>query len=105
MVVARLTVVDVLARLPTEPVGVGVVPVVRGGSLRDEAVYERIVEVFRRVGGPLKCRDVCDELGMPEGKNATESMRSKLKRLVGDGVLTESEPGSGLFALVTGVDT
>lgn len=78
-------------------------PPVRGGSLRDEAVYERIVSVFRRGGGPLKCRDVCDALGMPEGRNATESMRSKLKRLVADGTLTESEPGSGLFALVTGV--
>ena len=99
VVIARLTVTEVLVAMPTDPVAVGVVPTTWGGSVRDEAVYARIVEVFRRDGGPLKARDVCDALGSPEGKNATELMRAKLKRLVADGVLIDVEAGSGLFAL------
>lgn len=101
VVVARLTVAKVLAEVPDTATGPDCGPVV-GGSVRDAAVYERIVGVFRRDGGPLKARDVCEELGLPDGKNSTESMRAKLKRLVADGVLVDVEPGSGLFALAAG---
>lgn len=105
LVVTRQTLTEVLAGVPDELVTApaGALPGVRGGSLRDEAVYARITAVFRRDGGPLKAREVCDELGSPEGRNATESMRAKLKRLVADGVLVEVEAGSGLFALAAGV--
>lgn len=102
LVVARLTVAEVLAGVPDESASmapVGPVAGLRGGSVRDEAVYQRVMNAFRRDGGPLKARDVCDALGMPEGRNATESMRAKLKRLVADGVLIEVEAGSGLFAV------
>ena len=102
VVVARLTVIEVLAGMPEESAVSGAAPVVPmwGGSVRDEAVCAWIVDVFRRDGGPLKAREVCDALGLPEGRNATESMRAKLKRLVADGTLVEVEPRSGMFALL-----
>ena len=47
--------------------------------------------------GRLRVKQVCEGLGLPEGKNATESVRSKLRRLADDGVLVRVE--DGLFAL------
>ncbi len=70
------------------------------GSVRDEAMYQRIAGVFTTVGRPLRARDVCEELGMPDAVKFTEAMRPKLKRLVSDGVMAQVEPG--LFTAVAG---
>ncbi|GAA1948227.1 hypothetical protein GCM10009837_87320 [Streptomyces durmitorensis] len=47
-------------------------------------------------GHPLRARDLCGALDLPTIPKNTEGIRSKLKRLVTRGVLTEPEPG--LFA-------
>ena len=46
---------------------------------------------------PLRARDLCLALDLPILPKNTESIRSKLKRLVSRGILTETQPG--LFTL------
>jgi hypothetical protein len=103
LVIARRTVAGLMAPAPEPSVeGAGVVIVGGGprpgvrGAVRDAVVYERIREIFAEAGRPLQVKQVCKGLGLPEGKNATESVRSKLRRLVDDGVLARVE--DGLFA-------
>jgi len=105
LVIARRTVAELLDGMPGQDTddadGVaGAGPVIAGrypagvrGSVRDEAMYERIAGVVTAAGRPLRARDVCDELGMPDAAKFTEAMRPKLKRLVADGVLAQLEPG------------
>ena len=103
LVIARRTVAGLMGSEPEpEPEqgpavisGGGPRPGVRG-AVRDEAVYARIREVFATAGRPLRVKQVCQRLGLPEGRNATESVRSKLRRLAEDGVLVRIE--DGLFA-------
>jgi hypothetical protein len=71
------------------------------GAVRDEAVYARIREIFTSAAGPLRVKQVCEKLGLPDGKNATESVRSKLRRLADDGDLVRIE--DGLFTLAAAV--
>jgi hypothetical protein len=101
LVIARRTVAGLVVPEPVAETGQAVIsgggprPGVRG-AVRNEAVYERIGQVFTEAAGPLRVRQVCERLGLPEGKNATESVRSKLRRLAEDGVLVRIE--DGLFA-------
>jgi len=99
LAIARLTVAELTAASvdsgrpdPVVGAGGGPRPGVRG-AVRNEAVYARIREVFTAAAGPLRVRQVCEGLGLPEGKNATESVRSKLRRLVDDGELMRIEDG------------
>ena len=98
LVIARETVSQVLA----EGSDAGFDAVVAGsalgvrGPVRDTAVYERIRQVFEQAEGPLRVKVVCERLGLESGKNATESVRAKLRRLVDDGRLVRVE--DGLFA-------
>lgn len=71
------------------------------GAVRDAVAYDRIREIFAEAGRPLQVKQVCKALGLPEGKNATESVRSKLRRLVDDGLLARVE--DGLFVPVAAV--
>ena len=61
--------------------------------------YRLILVAFAEAAGPLRCKDVCTAVGLGTEANHTEGMRSKLKRLVDRGILTEAEPG--LFALAS----
>lgn len=103
LVIARLTVAGLEAdsgqAVQAEPVvasGGGPRPGVRG-AVRDEAVYARIREIFGEAGRPLRVRPVCERLGLSDGKNSTESVRSKLRRLADDGDLIRVQ--DGLFAM------
>ena len=100
LAIARRTVAEVLAGEPgaeSDPASstAGPAPGVRG-ALRDVTVYQRIEAVFGRTAGPLRSREVCDALGLGAEARFVEATRSKLKRLVADGLLVEVEPG--LFA-------
>ena len=107
LIVARRTVAALIVPEP-EPVAEAGPVVISGGgprlgvrgAVRDEAVYARIREVFATAGRPLRVKQVCERLGLPQGRNATESVRSKLRRLADDGVLVRVE--DGLFAPVVG---
>ncbi|MEY9889921.1 hypothetical protein ABIA31_003578 [Catenulispora sp. MAP5-51] len=106
LVIARLTVAESTAvaveggETVLAIAGGGPRPGVRGAA-RDEAVYSRISEIFNKAAGPLRVKQVCEGLGLPPGRNATESVRSKLRRLADDGVLDRVE--DGLFTLASTV--
>jgi hypothetical protein len=62
----------------------------------DHPAYQQILTTFADTGKPLRARDLCQALDLPIVPKNTEGIRSKLKRLVTRGILTEPEPG--LFA-------
>jgi hypothetical protein len=60
-------------------------------------VYQEVLDVFAVADGPLRCRQLCEQLGLGIEDRLVEGMRSKLKRLVKRGRLVEQAPG--VFAL------
>jgi hypothetical protein len=62
----------------------------------DHPAYQQILTAFADTGQPMRARDLCQALDLPIIPKNTEGIRSKLKRLVARGILTEPEPG--LFA-------
>lgn len=58
--------------------------------------YRQILDIFADLGRPLRARDLCQALDLPIVPKNTEKTRAKLKRLVSQGILVETEPG--LFA-------
>ena len=64
--------------------------------LPDHPAYQQILTAFADLRRPLRARDLCVALDLPIAAKNTEGIRSKLKRLVSLGILTETEPG--LFA-------
>ena len=83
-------------------VGVVTVPVWRSGA--DAGVlpvaYRDILEVLADAGRSLRARGIATGLGLPLEAAKVEGLRSKLKRLVERGWLSEPEPG--VFALAAG---
>lgn len=71
----------------------------RGGpkSLPDNPAYQHILAALTGAGRPVRAKDLCQALDTGFEPKHIESMRSKLKRLVSLGLITETEPG--LFAL------
>ncbi|MFC5674909.1 hypothetical protein [Streptomyces incanus] len=59
----------------------------------DHPAYRQILAVFADTGRSMRARDLCEALDLPLLPKNTEGIRSKLKRLVTRGVLTEPEPG------------
>lgn len=62
-------------------------------ALPDHPAYQQILTAFADLQRPLRARDLCLALDLPILPKNTESIRSKLKRLVSLGILTETEPG------------
>jgi hypothetical protein len=62
--------------------------------------YRRIPVAIAAAKGPVRSKDVCAAVGLSDAANHVEAMRGKLKKLVGRGLLIESEPGR--FALAAG---
>lgn len=83
------------------PIGVVTVPRWRPGM--DASVlpgaYQDVLEVLVHTGGGMRAGKIVTALGMPASAAKVEGLRSKLKRLVERGWLSEESPG--LFA-VTG---
>jgi hypothetical protein len=65
--------------------------------LPDHPACQQILTAFAELQRPLRARDLCLALDLPILPKNTEGIRSKLKRLVSRGILTETEPG--LFTL------
>jgi hypothetical protein len=72
-----------LAAEPAEPLPV----------LPDHPACQQILTAFADLQRPLRARDLCLALDLPIVPKNTEGIRSKLKRLVTRGILTETEPG------------
>jgi hypothetical protein len=89
------------AELPSpagSPVGVRLVPQWTPGLGMEvlPGSYRDIVEVLQDAVHPMRAHHLCAALGLSTDKSRVEGFRSKLKRLVERGWLTEAEPG--LFA-------
>ena len=65
--------------------------------LPEHPACPQILTAFADLRRPLRARDLCLALDLPIASKNTENIRSKLKRLVSRGILTETEPG--LFTL------
>ncbi|WP_328505188.1 hypothetical protein [Streptomyces sp. NBC_00391] len=65
-------------------------------DIPDHPAYQQILTTLADTGRPMRARDLCQALDLPILPKNTEGIRSKLKRLVSRGILTEPEPG--LFA-------
>ncbi|GII96375.1 hypothetical protein [Sinosporangium siamense] len=59
--------------------------------------YQDVLAAITRAGEGLRAKEVCLALGLDLQHKTVESIRSKLKRLVGRDLLIEPEPG--LFVL------
>ena len=81
------------------PIGVVAVPAWQPGT--DASVlpqaYRDVLEVLVDAGRPLRARQLVVLLGLPAEAAKIEGLRSKLKRLVTRGWLTEDSPG--MFAV------
>ncbi|MFE9444904.1 hypothetical protein ACFYO2_39410, partial [Streptomyces sp. NPDC006602] len=62
----------------------------------EHPAYQQILTALADAGRPMRARDLCQALDPPIPPKNTEGIRSKLKRLVSQGILIEPEPG--LFA-------
>jgi hypothetical protein len=65
--------------------------------LPDNPVYQHILTALRDDTAPMRAKDLCHALDLGLEPSRIEGMRSKLKRLVATGLVTENEPG--LFTL------
>jgi hypothetical protein len=55
--------------------------------------YQDILAVLTRTDTGLRAKDLCHALHLDDQSRHVETMRAKLKRLVGRDLLTEPEPG------------
>ena len=83
---ARETVLALAAEEQPDPAVLTHVPVTPG--------YPQIIAAFTGAG-PLRAKELCQALGIGTDPRHVEGMRSKLKKLVARGILTE--PEAGLF--------
>lgn len=67
-------------------------PTTRPG-LPDNPVYQHILTILTEADQPLRCKDLCHALDTGTEPARIEGMRSKMKRLVTTGLVTEDTPG------------
>jgi hypothetical protein len=68
-----------------------------GPRLPDNPVYQHILTALNDGTAPMRAKELCHALDLGFEPTKIEGMRSKLKRLVATGLVTEDEPG--LFTL------
>lgn len=68
-----------------------------GPHLPDNPVYQHILTALSDATAPMRAKDLCHALDLGLEPTKIEGVRSKLKRLVATGLVTEDEPG--LFTL------
>ena len=66
-------------------------------ALPGNPAYQHILAALADAGAPVRAKDLCHALDLGQEPKNIEGIRSKLKRLVARGLITEPEPG--LFAL------
>ena len=62
-------------------------------NLPDNPVYQHILTALTDASRPVRVKDLCQALDTGLEPKRIEGMRSKLKRLVSLGLITETEPG------------
>jgi hypothetical protein len=68
-----------------------------GPRLPDNPVYQHILTALDQATTPMRAKDLCHAFDLGSEPSKIEGMRSKLKRLVGTGLVAETGPG--LFTL------
>jgi hypothetical protein len=68
-------------------------PAAPAPALPGHPAYQQILDAFAELRRPLRARDLCIALDLPIAAKNVESIRSKLKKLVSRGILSEPEPG------------
>src|SRR5262249_24184247 len=80
--ITRQTVLSVLG---DDDAGVATPTAVPGEAVPVSAAERRVLDVFAAAGGPLRARQVCQELQEGSEPRQVERTRHRLKRLVGQG--------------------
>jgi hypothetical protein len=60
------------------------------------AEYQRVLAAVAEAGAPVRCKQMCERLGIGTEPRKVEAMRARMKRLADRGWLREQAPG--LFA-------
>lgn len=84
--------------VPAAPVALAVVPAARRPP--DAEARERLLAVLARYAGPVRCRQVAEDLGLEVTARQVEVIRHRLKKAVAAGLVVQT-PG-GLFTLARG---
>lgn len=61
------------------------------------ADYQRVLAAVAEAGAPVRCKQLCERLGIGTEPRKVEAMRARMKRLADRGWLREQAPG--LFTL------
>ncbi|SHN26817.1 hypothetical protein [Actinacidiphila paucisporea] len=72
-----------------------------GDTVVTSQAYRLILVAIAEAAGPLRCKDVCEAVGLGSEPRQVEGMRSKLKRLAERQILVETEPEPGRFTLAS----
>ena len=88
--VTRKTLLSLASQDDSQPAAEPAAP---GPVLPEHPAYQQIMDAFADLRRPLRARDICIALDLPIAAKNTEGIRSKLKKLVSHGILTETEPG------------
>lgn len=57
------------------------------------AEYQRVLREVAAAGGPVRCKQMCERLGIGTEPRKVEAMRARMKRLADRGWLREGAPG------------
>jgi hypothetical protein len=57
------------------------------------AEYQRVLQEVAAAGGPVRCKQMCERLGVGTEPRKVEAMRARMKRLADRGWLREGAPG------------
>ncbi|WP_169317432.1 hypothetical protein [Actinacidiphila oryziradicis] len=57
------------------------------------AEYQRVLQEVAAAGGPVRCKQMCERLGIGTEPRKVEAMRARMKRLADRGWLREGAPG------------
>jgi len=79
-----------LLNLPDEEPSAATTPTV---VIPEGPAYQQILAVFADMDAPLRARNLCEAMDLPLTPNHINNIRTKLKRLTRNGILTETEPG------------
>ncbi|MGX4694969.1 hypothetical protein [Streptomyces sp. JNUCC 63] len=89
--------------VPAAPAAVAsaVVPAARrGGCPPDAEAREQLLAVLARYAGPVRCRQVVEDLGLEMTVRQVEVIRHRLKKAVAAGLMVQTP--NGLFTLARG---
>lgn len=100
LAITRETVLSLLAGDDDRGVGVAssVAVTAADDAVGVSAADRQVLDVFSAAGGPLRAGQVCRALQSGTEHRQVERMRHRLKRMVGQRVLAEPEPGMFVMA-------